>query len=122
MNETNVTLFNTGLPILIIGVLAAVLPLVLTPWGTRSQGRVLVSVGGSVLVLIAASAAVFALFDMRGLLGGDTVAKQGAAVWMYLRVSRGAVIVWAPVLAFVWLYLAQRVERLKGRDIVRGEG
>ncbi|MGK7754370.1 MULTISPECIES: hypothetical protein [unclassified Roseovarius] len=121
MNDTSVTLVNTGLPLLIIGGLAALLPWVLTPRGTRSHGRVLVSVVLSVLLLLAASAGVFALFDKRSLLGGRTLAGQGIIAWMYLRSSLGAVAVWGPVLAFVWLGLAQRVERLKGEDMARRE-
>ncbi|QFT80254.1 hypothetical protein FIU89_06480 [Roseovarius sp. THAF27] len=121
MNDTSVTLVNTGLPLAIIGGLAALLPWLLTPRGTRSHGRVLVSVVLSVLLLLAASACVFALFDKRSLLGGQTLAGQGIIAWMYLRSSLGAVAVWGPVLAFVWLGLAQRVERLKEKDVVRGQ-
>lgn len=121
MNDTSVTLVNTGLPLLIIGGLAALLPWVLTPRKTRSHGRVLLSILLSVLLLLAASAGVFALFDKRSLLGGQGLAEQGAVAWMYLRTSLAAVAVWGPVLVFIWLGLAQRVERLRNRDIVRGE-
>ncbi|MGK7652191.1 hypothetical protein ACSQ76_07185 [Roseovarius sp. B08] len=121
MNDTSVTLVNTGLPLLIIGGLAALLPWVLTPRGTRSHLRVLMSVLLSILLLLVASAGVFALFDKRSLLGGQTLAGQGIIAWMYLRSSLGAAAVWGPVLAFVWLGLAQRVERLKGEDMARRE-
>ncbi|MFN3210482.1 MAG: hypothetical protein ACE369_16045, partial [Roseovarius sp.] len=80
-----------------------------------------VSVVLSALVLVASSALVFAVFDKRSLLGGQTLAGQGVIAWLYLRSSLGAVAVWGPVLAFVWLGLAQRVERLRGEDVVRGE-
>ena len=106
MNDTGVTLTNTGLPILLIGGLAALLPWVLTPRGTRSQLRVLVSVVLSALMLVGVSALVFAAFDKRSLLGGETLAGQGIVAWMYLRSSLGAVAVWGPVLGFVWLGLA----------------
>jgi hypothetical protein len=121
MNETSVTLLNTGLPLLIIGGMAAVLPWLLTPRETRSHGRVLVSVVASASLLVGLSAGVFALFDKRSLLGGQGLVGQGAVVWMYLRTSLAAVAVWGPVLVFIWLGLAQRVERLRNRDIVRSE-
>lgn len=122
MNDTSVTLLNTGLPIALIGALAVILPWVLTPGATRSQRRVLVSVVLSALALAGASALVFAAFDKRSLLGGQGMAGQGMVAWLYLRSSLGAVLVWAPVLAFAWLGLAQRVERLKGEDMARGGG
>ncbi|KRS12880.1 hypothetical protein XM53_09980 [Roseovarius atlanticus] len=121
MNEDQVTLVNTGLPLLIIGGFAALLPWLLTPRGTRSHGRVLVAVVASAGLLLGLSAGIFALFDRRSLLGGQGLAGQGAVVWMYLRTSLAAVVVWGPVLVFTWLGLAQRVERLRNRDIVRGE-
>jgi len=121
MNDTSVTLVNTGLPLLIIGGLAAVLPWALTPRKTRSHGRVLVSILLSVLLLLAASAGIFALFDKRSLPDGQGLAEQGAVAWMYLRTSLAAVAVWGPVLVFIWLGLAQRVERVRNRDIVRDE-
>ncbi|UOA28579.1 hypothetical protein [Pseudosulfitobacter sp. DSM 107133] len=74
----------------------------------------------SALVLMASSVLVFAVFDKRSLLGGESLAAQGAVAWMYLRSSLGAVVAWGPMLVFVWLGLAQRVERLKGK-ILRGE-
>ncbi|WP_146049987.1 hypothetical protein [Roseovarius confluentis] len=121
MNDTSVTLMNTGLPLLIIGGFAALLPWLFTPRETRSHGRVLVSVVASAGLMLGLSAVVFALFDKRSLLGGQTLAGQGAVAWMYLRTSLAAVVVWGPVLVFIWLSLAQRVERLRDRDIVRGE-
>ncbi|MEQ8257370.1 MULTISPECIES: hypothetical protein [Roseovarius] len=121
MNDTSVTLMNTGLPLLIIGGFAALLPWLFTPRETRSHGRVLVSVVASAGLMLGLSAVVFALFDKRSLLGGQTLAGQGAVAWMYLRTSLAAVVVWGPVLVFIWLGLAQRVERLRDRDIVRGE-
>ncbi len=120
MNDTSVTLLNTGLPLLIIGGFAALLPWLLTPRETRSRGRVLVSFIVSAGLLVGLSAGVFALFDKRSLLGGQGFAEQGAVVRMYLRTSVSAVVVWGPVLVFMWLGLAQRVERLRNRDIVRG--
>lgn len=121
MNEDQVTLVNTGLPLLIIGGFAALLPWLFTPRDTRSHGRVLMSVVASAGLMLGCSAGIFALFDKRSLLGGHGLAGQGVVVWMYLRTSLAAVVVWGPVLVFMWLGLAQRVERLRNRDIVRGE-
>jgi hypothetical protein len=101
--------------------LAVLVPRGLTPWATRSQRRLAMGIGLSALVLWLGGALLFA----------DLYARQGAAldaalrddlggiVWFLLAVSAQAAILWAPLLAIWWYVGAQRVERLKGEDIMR---
>ena len=115
------TFGNTILPMGIIALVAAMLPYILTPRETRSQGRVAVVIGLTSLVMFGVSALVFALFDTRQLPDGGAA---GVVVisWFYLRSALGAFAVWAPVLGLVWLSLAQRVERRRGEDMARTDG
>ncbi|MEO1138942.1 MAG: hypothetical protein AAFW87_05745 [Pseudomonadota bacterium] len=119
MNDPTFTFANIGLPLLIIGAVAAVLPWVMVPRDTRSQRRVAGVVVATALFMVVFSAMIFSVFDKRSFLGGETLPGQGVLAWMYVRASLGAVVAWGPVLLFVWLGLAQRVERLKGEDMVR---
>lgn len=121
MNDTSVTLWNTGLPLLILAGVAAVVPWVLVSRETRSQGRVALVIATTAVFMVGMSAIVMSLFDKRVIDAGDTAAGQGVLAWMYLRASMGAVVAWGPVLVLVWLGLAQRVERRKGEDMARGE-
>lgn len=119
MNDTSVTLFNTGLPVVLIACAAGGLPWVLSPRTTRSQGRVMLAIGMSCVLLVGVSAGLFALFDKRSLWSGETLMQHGVVAWVYLRGSASAALIWAPILALTWLGLAQRVERLRGQDMAR---
>lgn len=112
--------WNTGFPLVLLGGLAAVLPRVFVGQ-TRSQAVVLLAILASAVVLLAVGALVFmGLYGWRGVsvwaaLGSAPMATGG----FFVRLSGFAAMVWGPVLALVWLGLAQRVETRKGEDVVR---
>jgi len=118
VTDTAISFGNTLVPLAILALVAAVLPYALTPRETRSQLRVAVMIGLTGLVMIGVSALVFALFDDRDLPEGGATGMVLIA-WFYLRSGLGAAAVWIPVLALVWLSLAQRVERRRGEDLAR---
>lgn len=121
MSNATITFSNTALPLILLGLLAAALPYLMTPRHTRSQVRVALLVGLTGLTMFGASAFVFALFDTRAL---PQAGMSGAALiaWFYLRSSLVAAFVWVPVLLLAWLGLAQRVERRRGEDLAREQG
>lgn len=120
MTDTAISFGNTVMPMVILAFIAAVLPYALTPGENRSQMRVTLIIGFVAVVMVGVSALVFALFDTRDLPEGG-IAGATLIVWYYLRSALGAVAVWGPVLAIVWLSLAQRVERRRGEDMARGD-
>lgn len=123
MDFANLTFANTGSPVLIFVVAALLLPMVLIPRRTRSQGRVAMGIVGSALILIAIGPVISVAFDARDLPAGVATAPKGQlALVVYQMQFRGALafaLVWAPVLALVWFGAAQRVERLRGEDLGR---
>lgn len=127
-NETfqTVSFLNTGVPLLVIAACAIALPLLLVPRATRSQRRVTVRMALCALLLTLISAGVFGYARLHGTELTTVVGSRWAAVpvliwWMVLESLIG-VIVWAPILALMWLVAAQRVERLKGEDMAREAG
>ena len=112
---------NTGLPLLILGALAVLLPQVLVPAATRSQGEAARGIVLSALAVLAAGVAVFAgLYAARGAaVGQAAVAMPVATALFFLRLSGLAALFWGPVLALVWLGKAQGVERRRGEDAMR---
>jgi hypothetical protein len=106
---------NTVGPVLGLGVLA-----VLVPWlvarGGLSQRRVMLGVGVATIVLWVVGAAIFALqYQWLGSdIWGDFATWPGRTAWVYLRRSGWFALFWGPILAFVWLVMAQGVERRRG--------
>ncbi|MEM6482949.1 MAG: hypothetical protein AAF681_13965, partial [Pseudomonadota bacterium] len=115
MTEATVSFGNTALPLAILALLAAVLPYMLSPRDTRSHARVVVGIGLTALLMMVVSGVVFALIDTRDLPNGGATGVMIIA-WFYLRSAFGAAAIWGPVLAIVWLSLAQRVEKRRGED------
>lgn len=113
---------NTGLPLLILAVLALVLPRLFASRATRSQRSVSVSILISSICLLICGAAVFA--GVYGYRGAGVGAALGEAPFVtalfFLRLSAMAALLWGPVLALVWFGLAQGVEARRGEDIMRG--
>lgn len=109
---------NTALPLAILAFVAAVVPYMVTRRGTRSQIRVVIAILLTAFLMLGVSAVLFAVFDTRDL---PEAGATGAMViaWFYLRSALGAAVVWVPVLAIVWLNLAQRVEKRRGEDLAR---
>ncbi|MEO0632823.1 MAG: hypothetical protein AAFY52_01655 [Pseudomonadota bacterium] len=114
-----ITFWNTALPLILAGVLAWVMPRFIAPFDTRSHWKVAVAVGASVVVLIFASAALFAATepekfaraaDMGGLFLAIEIAVRGSLLFAFA---------WVPVLLLNWLSMAQRVEAWRGRDLAQ---
>ena len=114
--------WNTGFPLVLLGGLAVVVPRLFVGQ-TRSQRVVMLAILASVGVLLVVGALVFmGLYGWRGV--GVWAALGVAPVatgWFFLRLSGFAAMLWGPVLALVWLGLAQGVEKRKGEDVARGE-
>ena len=107
---------NTGLPMLILGTLAVVLPFLLIAKDTRSHGRVALGVTLTATVVVIVGTLVLILFDPRDI---GTEGGWGILIQMYFRASLPLAMFWAPLLGLVWFTKAQRVEMLRNRDIVR---
>ena len=115
--------WNTGFPLVLLGGLAGLLPWGLVSRETRSQRQVAMAIWASAAVLLIVGAVVFAAqYGWRGVdVWAALAAAPVATARFFLRLSGFAAMLWAPVLALVWLALAQRVERRKGEDVARGE-
>ncbi|SLN60992.1 hypothetical protein AQS8620_02769 [Aquimixticola soesokkakensis] len=114
-------LLEIVLPIAVLAVLAAVLPLVLMPRSNRSQAvlRHTALITGVILLLV--SGLIFVVLHLAAgqpVLGAFQVAPL-PTVWYFLRMGLLSAIVWAPVLALGWYGLAQRIEQLKHLDQMR---
>jgi hypothetical protein len=123
VNAAPVSLLNTALPLALLAVLALLLPLGLVRRQTRSHVEVLVGLWAAAGLLLLAGAGVFAaVYAIEGGRVGAAFADAPlAAGWFFLKLSGYAALVWGPVLALVWLGLAQRVERYKGADRARDD-
>lgn len=113
--------WNTGLPLVVLGVLALVLPHLLVARGTRSHRVVLVGVVISAGLVLVAGEVVFAVIYGASGVGVWEAFRQAplATGGFFLRLSGFAALVWGPLLVLVWLGLAQGVEKRKGEDEVR---
>ena len=112
--------WNTGFPILLLASLAVVIPWRIVPSKTRAQAVVALSmlVAATILLLLGAGL-IATIYTARGteLRAAFETAPYGV-VWFFLRLSGLSALAWGPVLALVWLAMAQRVERLKGEDLM----
>ncbi len=111
------TIWNTGLPLLVLGALGWVVPRLLVSDMTRSHMAVAIAVICAVLFLVAFSALVLVALDVgayqRALqMGGPLLVAEIA-----LRNSLLFAVSWAPMLLLSWFNMAQRVERWRGRDL-----
>lgn len=109
------------LPIGTLAVLAVVVPLWLTPRNTRSQRRLTISVGLSAIILLVIGAVFMAvLYAAEGTDVGHVLANSPLnAVIFFGERSALAALIWMPLLALAWFSLAQKIERLKGKDGIR---
>lgn len=115
-------IWNTGLPLLIMGALGWLLPRMLVPEGTRSHQRVALGVVLSIVGLIAASALVLVAFDSAAYRGVMDVGGVMLATEIALRNSALFAVAWAPIVALSWFNMAQRVEVQRGKDMAREDG
>jgi len=116
LNTDAIGWWNTGMPLVVLGVLALILPRVFVGRRTLSQGRVAFGILASALVLWIVGAVIFAGFSADG---GARVfeawrAEPRLTAVVFLGKSAYAALVWVPVLALVWFALAQAVEARKG--------
>ncbi len=118
MDFSGDTFTEMAMPLFVVMVLALVVPFALVPRQTRSHLTVTICIVASAILLMIAGAIITNLFDTRATEGLSSEASLYIA-WLYLRESLYFGIIWAPILAFVWLNRAQRVERLRGEDMAR---
>lgn len=117
-----VTLLNTGLPTAITGALALLMPHLFVGRDERSHARIALRILLISGVLLLVSAALMALsYTQYEIALAGSLAEQPLATTLYF-LKRGALMamVWLPLLLLAWFGLAQRVERLRDHDIIRG--
>ncbi len=120
MTETP-NIWNTGLPLVILGVLGWALPRMLVPEDTRSHRRVGLGVLGAVVTLIGAAALVLVAFDHAAYRSPMEVGGMLLVAEIALRSSVLFAFAWVPMLLLSWFNMAQRVEMLRGQDMARGD-
>ncbi len=123
MNAAPISVLNTGLPLLLLGALALLLPFAMVRRDSRAHLEVAVGIWASAGLLLLAGAGVFAaVYAAEGARVGAALSDAPLATgWFFLKLSGYAALVWGPVLALAWLGLAQRVEKRKGADRARGD-
>lgn len=111
------------MPIAVLAALAVLLPRAFIPAATRIQFDVTKGMALTALTLLILGAVLFAaLYALRGADIPQMAQYAAAPTALYfLTRSTMAAIIWAPVLALVWLARAQGVEKRKGRDIAAKE-
>ncbi len=115
---------NTGLPLIVLGVLAVLIPRFVVDGDTRFHSKVALGFGVTAVILFGVGYAMsVVLTHTRGVhaLAPGSSPELGTAFWMHLRLSLMAAIVWAPILGLVWFGHAQGVEARRGQDIAAGE-
>lgn len=116
-----ISFVNTGLPLVILGALAGLVPFALVGRKTRRHWEVAVGIWASAGIVLLAGAVIFGLLYGVGGVGVGTALGTAplATGAFFLKLSGYAALAWGPVLALSWLVLAQRVERRKGEDKAR---
>ncbi|MBO9476435.1 hypothetical protein J7382_02705 [Shimia sp. R11_0] len=112
--------WNTAVPLGVLALLAVLLPRLLVDRETRSHGKVIHGIALSAGFLLAIGILVSVVVtQMRGFeaLGHFEIDPFGA-LWVHLRLSLMAGIVWLPLLGLAWFGHAQAVETRRGRDQV----
>ena len=114
-------LTNTLVPLAALGTAAALFPWLLVPRNSRSQRDIAVTIWACSAIMLILSAGVFALVYAAWGIGVAQAFADAPMATVRFFLGRGGVaaLVWGPVLALVWLALAQRVERLKSEDGMR---
>lgn len=116
-----ITFRNTGLPLIILGVLGWFLPRMLVPDDTRSHRSVALAVICAALLLFAISAIVIVAFDFGSYvhafdMGGPFLVAEIAVINSAL-----FALAWVPMVLLSWFNMAQRVEFWRGKDLADGE-
>ncbi|MEO9574746.1 hypothetical protein [Tateyamaria sp.] len=119
MTETP-NIWNTGLPLLILGALGWLVPRTFVSTDTRSHGSVAVAVVASAIALVAISALVLVAFDTLAYQSAMAVGGAFLVAEIALRGSVLFAIAWGPMLLLSWFNLAQRVEVQRGKDMAKG--
>ena len=121
MTTDTITFWNTVLPLTIAGALGWVVPRFVSPARTRSHVFVAVAVMASVVVLIFASAALFAATEPAKFARAAEIGGLWLSIEIVLRGSLLFAFAWRPVLLLSWLGMAQRVEAWRGHDMAKGD-
>ncbi|WP_299685494.1 hypothetical protein [uncultured Tateyamaria sp.] len=117
MHTDTITFWNTGVPLIILGVLGWVLPRMLVADDTRSHWSVCIAVLCAAILLVAASAAVLVAFDFGSYV--HALDMGGAILVAEIALINAALfaVAWVPMLLLSWFNMAQRVEHWRGRDL-----
>ncbi|QBF33165.1 hypothetical protein [Thalassococcus sp. S3] len=122
MSFDTITLANTGLPLILVGLAALLVPRLFVPRETRSHRRLAGGITMSAGLLLVLSGVLLALFDDRDFSAGAAIAGTFGLMLYYLQSALGFALLWLPILALVWFGMAQRVERLRSEDGMREGG
>lgn len=112
-------LLNTGVPLVVLGICAVLLPWLLVPRDCRSHRYVMKVIALTVLVLIGLGCVVFGTAMGQGTLR-LALDFPLPTFRLLLTKSVSAALVWGPLLGLQWFNLAQRVERQRCLDGLRG--
>ncbi len=115
---------NTGLPVILLVVLVASLPRLILPAGNLSHQALTIAVAITAIAALVAGAVIFAVIYGAGGVDVGAALSEAAApvIGFFLRLSALSALIWGPVLALVWVALAQGVEKRRGQDTARGDG
>ena len=115
------TFIQMILPIALLAGAAVVFSHLLLPRFTRSHARVVLGILASAVVLLVLAPVSYVVFDARPIYAAHSFAEAMAMGRIVFVQSLNAALVWLPILCFRWLGAAQRVERLRGEDLARGD-
>ncbi len=116
-----ITLMNTGLPLTVLGALAFILPRLILPRETRSHRVLTITLLASVLLTLLAAIAIFGYIQTQlgtDLAGAFATSPTGTLA-LLIRPALLSGIVWLPLLVLSGFNLGQRIEDLRGRDLMR---
>jgi hypothetical protein len=117
LNPDPITLTNALLPMVILGALAVVLPYILTPKTSRSHRRLTLVIILSGALTFLAAIVTFALLQP-GNIAGALITAPLTTLLILAKPAALSAIIWIPLLALSGFTLAQRIENLRGRDMV----
>ena len=117
-----ITFLNTGIPVMLMALLAWVVPVVLGR-AAGSQQALTLGILVSTAILLVSGAILFAVaYSAGGVPVRNAFAVQPIGIGaFFLKTSLISGIIWGPVLALAWFVLAQGVERRKGVEQARRE-
>lgn len=114
-------LWSVALPVCLLAVMALVLPILLVPRRSRSQALLAKCVLVSALLLLGIGTVFMAVLYIAEGAEVEASIRLSPLQTLLFFVKRSAMtsLIWGPLLALSWFSMAQKIERLKGKDGMR---